>query len=87
MINQILKVKTDTLVTDDGPDYNAHYILYEQTGDPKEPQFAIYCGDGKGDAGTLVALGDRVAPMRSMVMRLGEFVEYGRPVTEEDVPS
>lgn len=67
-IEQVVKVQADA---------ETFYIMYEVKSDAFEGfRYEIYEDDGNGN-GTIVCDGTDMLRMRSMVLRLGDFIQWG----------
>lgn len=77
MLEQRVKVRSSDWDCDlDGRSWAVHYVLYETEDHEGINCFDLYDDDGKGN-GTMICRGYHEGRMRSLTLRLGEFVEWG----------
>ena len=77
MFDQYAKVVSDEWDgNEDGVEWNVHYVLYKTIDDDGAHCFDLYKDDGRGN-GDMIARGYNEAAMRSLVLRLGKFLEWG----------
>jgi hypothetical protein len=77
---QYLKVRTNEWDGDEsGDEWQVHYVLMETEDDDGRRCFDLYTDDGEGN-GNKVCRGYHETDMRSMTLRLGEFVEWKEQV-------
>lgn len=79
VFEQYGKVRSDETDGDDcGHEWAVHYILYRSQDDDGRACFDLYSDDGEGN-GDLIARGHNETKMRSLLLRLGTFVEWASP--------
>ena len=75
-MEQIVKVVSDEYDgNEDGVEWRIHYILFETDDDDGLKCFDLYDDDGRGN-GTMICRGYNLIRMRSLTLRLGDFVEW-----------
>jgi hypothetical protein len=80
---QILRVDTgETDGDESGHEWPVHYVLMRTYDDEGTGCFAVYTDDGRGN-GVEICRGYHEHDMRSMVLKLGKFVEWA-PTAEPD---
>lgn len=76
---QRVKVRSDETDGDEtGRAWAIHYVLYETADEQGAKCFDLYEDDGHGN-GVMLCRGHHESRMRSLALRLGEFVEWGHP--------
>ena len=76
MHQQRCKVRSNDWDGDEfGNSWQIYYILYQDTDDDDRMCFDLYDDDGRGN-GTMIARGYNESAMRSLILQLGEFVEW-----------
>jgi len=73
---QIVRVESnETDGNESGKHWTVHYVLYDTIDDEDRQVFALYTDDGEGN-GVEICRGYNLNAMRSLALRLGEFVEW-----------
>ena len=77
MFEQDVKVRTSVVDGDEsGNHWTVYYVLYDTEDDDCHVCYDLYEEDGNGN-GKIVCRGYNINRMRSLTLRLGEFVEWG----------
>lgn len=75
---QVVKVVSQEWDGDDvGNEWQVHYVLYRTRDDDGAECFDLYSDDGEGN-GDMVTRGYNHAAMRSLTLKLGHFLEWGK---------
>lgn len=75
-MEQILRVCSDEYDGDEtGNHWQVYYVLFQTADDDSTPCYDLYDDDGRGN-GTMIARGYHKGRMRSLALKLGDFVEW-----------
>jgi hypothetical protein len=82
-MKQIVRVRSAEFDGDeDGNEWQVEYVLFETHTDGAihhpTPVYQLYDDDGRGN-GSLICTGTSLKRMRSLILRLGQFVEWEAP--------